>query len=222
MDFRTQKLLDGTLPAELISTGRTDEVMRLVCNCAMQLISDRRAGRDPRSGPPRSAKRSCDRKIRRRSLLGNPRQRGSLGLFGEWWTMAAAGTRECGPPRIDNSSRSTLDQGVEQRPGAATETLAQLPEGHMADGMKFDAAGRLWIATVTGGGFDALDLEKRTLHHVPCAHVPLNCVFVGRHAGRHRSRPRRGCNGRRARWPAHSVRRRCRRTETVSGTPVVR
>jgi len=66
-----------------------------------------------------------------------------------------------------------------KRPGTAPEILVQLPEGHMPDGMKFDARGRLWIATVTSGGFDVLDLERRTVCYVPCGHSPLNCVFVG-------------------------------------------
>jgi gluconolactonase len=66
-----------------------------------------------------------------------------------------------------------------KRPGRAIETLGRLPEGHMADGLKFDAAGRLWITTVKGGGFDVLDLDTGAMEFVPCPHYPLNCVFVG-------------------------------------------
>jgi gluconolactonase len=49
----------------------------------------------------------------------------------------------------------------------------------MADGMKFDSRGRLWITTVKGGGFDVLDVETGKMEFVTCPHYPLNCVFVG-------------------------------------------
>jgi gluconolactonase len=66
-----------------------------------------------------------------------------------------------------------------KRPGQDVEILAELPVGHMADGMKFDSAGRLWITTVKGGGFDVLDPETGAMAFIPCPHFPLNCVFVG-------------------------------------------
>lgn len=66
-----------------------------------------------------------------------------------------------------------------KRPGREIETLARLPEGHMADGLKFDSTGKLWITTVKGGGFDVLDPETGAMEFVACAHYPLNCVFVG-------------------------------------------
>lgn len=66
-----------------------------------------------------------------------------------------------------------------KRPGKDIETLARLPEGHMADGLKFDASGKLWITTVKGGGFDVLDPGTGAMEFVPCAHYPLNCVFTG-------------------------------------------
>jgi gluconolactonase len=65
------------------------------------------------------------------------------------------------------------------RPGTPIEILATLPQGHMADGLKFDDTGRLWIATVLGGGFDVLDPETGAMEFVPCPHFPLNCVFKG-------------------------------------------
>jgi gluconolactonase len=67
-----------------------------------------------------------------------------------------------------------------RRPGQPVETLGQLPEGHMADGLKFDDLGRLWITTVFGGGFDVLDPIKGRMDFVPCPHYPLNCVFQGK------------------------------------------
>jgi gluconolactonase len=65
------------------------------------------------------------------------------------------------------------------RTGKPIETLAELPEGHMADGLKFDSLGRLWITTVFGGGFDVLDPRTGAIEFVPCPHYPLNCVFKG-------------------------------------------
>ena len=65
------------------------------------------------------------------------------------------------------------------RPGMPIETLARLPEGHLADGMKFDDRGRLWITTVFGGGFDVLDLANGHMDFVACPYYPLNCVFQG-------------------------------------------
>ncbi len=66
-----------------------------------------------------------------------------------------------------------------RRPGQPVEILATLPEGHMGDGLKFDARGRLWITTVYGGGFDVLDPDTGAMEFVPCPHYPLNCVFHG-------------------------------------------
>jgi gluconolactonase len=66
-----------------------------------------------------------------------------------------------------------------KRPGKDIEILARLPEGHMADGMKFDSSGHLWITTVKGGGFDVLDPETGDMEFVSCPHYPLNCVFAG-------------------------------------------
>lgn len=66
-----------------------------------------------------------------------------------------------------------------KRLGEPVETLTQLPEEHMADGIKFDASGRLWITTVLGGGLDVLEPESGRLDFVPCPHAPLNCVFLG-------------------------------------------
>jgi gluconolactonase len=74
----------------------------------------------------------------------------------------------------------TLSRHIKRkRPGQEIEILARLPEGHRADGMKFDSAGRLWITTVTGGGFDVLDPGTGRMEFVPCPHFPLNCVFSG-------------------------------------------
>jgi gluconolactonase len=66
-----------------------------------------------------------------------------------------------------------------KRPGQEIEILARLPESHMADGMKFDSSGRLWITTVKGGGFDVLDPQTGKMEFVECPHYPLNCVFAG-------------------------------------------
>ncbi len=66
-----------------------------------------------------------------------------------------------------------------KRPDQPVEILGQLPQGHMADGLKFDDRGRLWITTVLGGGFDVLDPETGAMEFVPCPHYPLNCVFQG-------------------------------------------
>lgn len=95
--------------------------------------------------------------------------------LGEVFPNGIAADREGGIVWGETTSR--LIKHKQQ--GAAPKILARLPEGHMADGMKFDAAGRLWITTVKGGGFDVLDRKTRTLQYVPCAHFPLNCVFVG-------------------------------------------
>ena len=65
------------------------------------------------------------------------------------------------------------------RPGRPVETLATLPKGHLGDGLKFDARGRLWIATVYRGGFDVLDPATGAMQFVPCPHYPLNCIFKG-------------------------------------------
>src|SRR5262249_23238210 len=66
-----------------------------------------------------------------------------------------------------------------KRPDKPVEVLGRLPEGHMADGLKFDDAGRLWIATVFGGGFDLLDPATGGMEFVACPHYPLNLVFQG-------------------------------------------
>lgn len=64
------------------------------------------------------------------------------------------------------------------RHGGGIDTLAELPQDHVPDGMKFDTAGRLWITTVSGGTIDVLNPADGTIEEVDCPMMPLNCVFV--------------------------------------------
>lgn len=64
------------------------------------------------------------------------------------------------------------------RRGRNVDVLAELPNGHVPDGMKFDAAGRLWITTVTAGIIDVLNIDTGEIVEVPCPVMPLNCLFV--------------------------------------------
>jgi gluconolactonase len=62
--------------------------------------------------------------------------------------------------------------------GSQVRTLAELPEGHVPDGLKFDYEGKLWITTVEAGVMDVLDLATGSITELACPYMPLNCVFV--------------------------------------------
>jgi gluconolactonase len=65
-----------------------------------------------------------------------------------------------------------------RRAGGGIEVLAELPHGHVPDGLKFDEAGRLWITTVAGSTIDILDCGSGAITEVMCPVMPLNCLFV--------------------------------------------
>jgi gluconolactonase len=75
----------------------------------------------------------------------------------------------------------SYDRGVyRKRPGAPSEQIHQLPEGHIPDGLKIDALGNLWVTTFMSGGVDILRPDGSALDFLETGGVPLNCVF---HAG---------------------------------------
>jgi gluconolactonase len=68
---------------------------------------------------------------------------------------------------------------VRRRPDGSATVLAELPERHIPDGLKIDAAGNLWITTFSSGGLDILSPDGEALEFVETGGVPLNCVFDG-------------------------------------------
>jgi gluconolactonase len=72
----------------------------------------------------------------------------------------------------------SYDRGVHRiAPGGRSEQFHQLPEGHVPDGLKIDAAGNLWITTFMSGGVDIVRRDGGTLDFLETGGVPLNCVF---------------------------------------------
>jgi gluconolactonase len=72
----------------------------------------------------------------------------------------------------------SYDRGVHRiRPGAQSEQIHQLPEGHIPDGLKIDADGNLWITTFMSGGVDIVRPDGSALDFLETGGVPLNCVF---------------------------------------------
>jgi gluconolactonase len=72
----------------------------------------------------------------------------------------------------------SYDRGVyRRRPGVASEQIAQLPEGHVPDGLKVAADGRLWVTTFMGGGVDILRPDGTIEDFLETGGTVLNCVF---------------------------------------------
>ncbi len=72
----------------------------------------------------------------------------------------------------------SYDRGVyRRRPGVASEQIAQLPEGHVPDGLKVAADGRLWVTTFMGGGVDILRPDGTIDDFLETGGTVLNCVF---------------------------------------------
>jgi sugar lactone lactonase YvrE len=66
-----------------------------------------------------------------------------------------------------------------RRPDGSIELLTTLPENRVADGMKRDRAGRIYIAGVTSGGIDVLEADGTVAGFIELGGEPLNCVFEG-------------------------------------------
>lgn len=72
----------------------------------------------------------------------------------------------------------SYERGVfRKRPGAASEQIAQLPEGHVPDGLKIGSDGDLWVTAFMAGGVDILAADGTAKDFLETGGVPLNCVF---------------------------------------------
>lgn len=65
-----------------------------------------------------------------------------------------------------------------RRPGARSEQIAQLPDGHTPDGLKIAMNGDLWITAFMAGGIDILAPDGTPKDFLETGGVPLNCVFL--------------------------------------------
>lgn len=74
----------------------------------------------------------------------------------------------------------SYERGVYRlRPGLPSIRIAQLPEGHVPDGLKIAANGDLWVTAFMGGGVDILGPDGTLKDFLETGGVPLNCVFGG-------------------------------------------
>lgn len=64
-----------------------------------------------------------------------------------------------------------------RRPGGRSELIHQLPEGHVPDGLKIAADGKLWLTSFMSGGVDILAPDGSPVDFLETGGVPLNCVF---------------------------------------------
>jgi gluconolactonase len=72
----------------------------------------------------------------------------------------------------------SYERGVyRKREGRPSEQIAQLPPGHVPDGLKVAANGDLWIAAFMSGGVDILAADGTVKDFLETGGVPLNCVF---------------------------------------------
>lgn len=73
----------------------------------------------------------------------------------------------------------SYDRGVYRwRPETGrSEPIAQLPEGHVPDGLKVAENGDLWITTFQGGGVDILRPDGTIVDFLETGGTVLNCVF---------------------------------------------
>jgi len=58
-----------------------------------------------------------------------------------------------------------------------SEQIAQLPEGHVPDGLKVAANGDLWVTAFMGGGVDVLRPDGTIVDFLETGGTVLNCVF---------------------------------------------
>ncbi|MBO4208651.1 SMP-30/gluconolactonase/LRE family protein [Micromonospora echinofusca] len=73
----------------------------------------------------------------------------------------------------------SYDRGVyRKRPGAPSEKIHVLPEGHIPDGLKIDESGNLWITTFMAGGVDIVAADGTPVDFLETGGVPCNCLFV--------------------------------------------
>ena len=74
----------------------------------------------------------------------------------------------------------SYERGVyRRRSGGRSEQIAQLPEGHIPDGLKIAANGDLWVTAFMAGGVDILAPDGKHKDFLETGGVPLNCVFHG-------------------------------------------
>ena len=66
---------------------------------------------------------------------------------------------------------------VRRRPDGVKKVIHTLPDGHIPDGLKIDAAGDLWITTVASGGVDVLAKDGTAKDFLEVGGTILNCVF---------------------------------------------
>ena len=66
---------------------------------------------------------------------------------------------------------------VRRRPNGSKQVIHTMPEGHIPDGLKIDAAGNFWITAVAAGGVDVIDKNGKPLHFLETGGTILNCVF---------------------------------------------
>ncbi len=72
----------------------------------------------------------------------------------------------------------SYERGVyRKRPGERSMQIAQLPAGHIPDGLKIAANGDLWVTAFMGGGVDILAPNGTLKDFLVTGGVPLNCVF---------------------------------------------
>ena len=68
---------------------------------------------------------------------------------------------------------------IRRTPDGRKTLLHTLPEGHIPDGFKIDAAGNLWITAFGAGGVDIVQADGTPLDFLETGGVPLNCAFGG-------------------------------------------
>ncbi len=74
----------------------------------------------------------------------------------------------------------SYDRGIyRKRDGGPVEQIAQLPDGHIPDGLKVAANGDLWVTAFMAGGVDILAPDGTIKDFLETGGVPLNCVFHG-------------------------------------------
>ncbi len=66
---------------------------------------------------------------------------------------------------------------VRRKPDGKKQVIHQMPEGHIPDGLKIDAAGNFWITAVAAGGVDVVDRNGKPLDFLETGGTILNCTF---------------------------------------------